>query len=1021
MDFDREYKKLNQAQKEAVDTLNGPVMVIAGPGTGKTQVLTLRIANILNKTDAQPNNILALTFTESGVKAMKQRLTKMVGESAYQIAINTFHSFANQVILENPDIFLINNQFSVLSDLERLDTIHTILDNNNFEYLKPANAPYFYANYISRAISNLKREGVTLNEYNKLINQNEKLIKAIENKDKRNAKDLKEIKDLEKQLELKKIYKLYEKEIAKLQRYDFEDLINFVVEKFETNEELLKSYQEKFQYILVDEFQDTNNAQYKILKLLTNHWGEKADIFAVGDDEQSIYRFQGASLENITRFLEDFPSTTLVNLVQNYRSTQNILDTSREVINHNTQSIQNHIKDLSKNLKSNTNQNSPLNVLHYSNGALETFSIAKKIERLVKAGEKQKEIAVIFRNNSDADEMAKALSGLNISYNLQGGSNILDNLYVKAFVKLLTVITKVQEHEEDIDLFTLLNYEYLGLDYVDNLKIARFATQKRINFFEAITSKEFSDKKVVEKPDKYLDLILTKIPKWNHVDAENIFTKTFEVILNESGFLDYILKLENSTDAINKINSLFSQVQTQVNSNKNLKLKDFLRNIDILNQNYIKIPEQDLDIKSNAITLTTAHKSKGLEFKHVFIYKCVDKKWGNTRDVNYIPLPKGIIKTESADKNEEERRLFYVALTRSKQFAYISYSEEYANTWGIKQTDPSIFTIEVAEELCDKKEPEDLESKKMVSLASKMLLQKEATNEVSANEKLLLQELIEKYKMSVTGLNTYLQCPYKFKLNTILRTPRAKAPYLALGTAVHKALEEYYKSIIATNKTPKDDFLIQEFEKALNKEVLTKKEKKTQLRKGKAILNSYLKNYKDQIKKPEYLERLFGYGFSKIYVKDVPLVGKVDRVDLIKQEQGEKVVRVVDYKTGKVKTKGEIEGTTMYSDGSAKRQLVFYKILCDLDKTFRYTAQKFELDYVGDGKIETKPKKHEFEITSKEVEGLKLIIVDSMNKIRRFKFEKTTEYNNCQFCDYKDHCWPDGIPTKQYQQGALEI
>lgn len=1024
MDFDKEYKKLNKSQKAAVDTLNGPVMVIAGPGTGKTQVLTLRIANILKNTDIDPTNILALTFTESGVKAMKERLIKLIGEQAYHVNINTFHSFANQIILENPDIFLIGSRFSVLSDLERLDTIHKILDSKKLENLKPTNAPYFFASYISRAISDLKREGITYKKYSKLTSNNQKLINKLQNQTKKSAADLKEIKNLKKQLELKEIYKEYEVEIKKIERYDFEDLINIVIEKFGKNEELLKTYQEKFQYILADEFQDTNNAQYKILKLLTSHWGETADIFTVGDDDQSIYRFQGASVENMLTFLSDFKNATVINLTKNYRSNQSVLDVSKNIIDNNKTSIQKAIPQISKNLtsaikkkshyvgKSDLPIESKIKIYQFSNGVLESYYVAKKIKKLIEQGENPNEIAVIYRNNSDSADISKALSKLKIKYNLQGGENILIDGHVKKFLKLLTVIEQIKSKNEDIDMFTLFNYEYLGFDYVDTLKISRFASQKRTNFFEALTHKDFIDGKVIqkEKAEKYTQFVEQTIPNWIKVNENSTFTKTFETILNESGFLNYTLEQENSGELINKINSLYGEAQTQINGNNDLKLKDFLANIEVLNSNYLKVLEKDFDIKSNSVTLTTAHKAKGLEFKHVFIYRCVNKKWGNNRNIEYIKLPEGIVKEKSGE-NEEERRLFYVALTRAKANIYISYSNEYSNSWGLSQADPSMFLLELPKNLIEKHSSEKLESDILIKNAQKIFLQVAKDTKVSRQESEILKSLIENYKLSVTGLNTYLSCPYKFKLNTILRTPRAKATYLSLGTAVHKAFEEYYKKYMNDDKLPNKSFLLDEYKKALNNEILTKKEREDLKEKGIKILSNYFEIYKDKFKKPEYLERLFGYGFGKVYVSNVPLVGKVDRIEVIDNKSVPKTVKVVDYKTGNEKSKNEVEGNTKYSTGNEKRQLVFYKILCDLDKTFRLNAQQFELDYVGSGKPNSKPVKHEFTISKSEVKDLKKLIIDTMKKIRSLQFDRTKDYTVCKYCDFADHCWPEGIPT----------
>lgn len=1026
-EFEKAYNRLNAQQKTAVDTIDGPVLVVAGPGTGKTQILTLRIANIILKTGIEPESILALTFTESGVKAMRERLAKFIGHTAYYVNITTFHSFSSEVLNSNPDYFLLGNNSRIATDLEKLTIIQNILNKSvdEVEYIRPAGDPFFYSNYILRCISDLKREGVTYKKYKDLIRGHKKNIEELENQNKITAKDKNIIKDLSKQIELGFIYKNYQKELKRQNLYDFEDLINKVNYNFKKFPTLLQDYQEKYQYILVDEFQDTNNAQYQILRNLTSYWGPEADIFAVGDDEQSIYRFQGASLQNILDFTKDFPNTTVITLKENYRSTQLILDSSRSLIKNNNISIEKYFSQIDKELNANTNLDK-LNIttINFSNGLTEAYYISTKIKELIENGEDPNEIAVLYRYNSDSAQIANMLSKMNVLYNLEGGENILTHPTITKFVHLLKVIELSKNNEENLDLFNILSLEFLGFDEVDNLKITRKAANKKTTLYSYILSSDFIKDKIVEDPQKYLDFLVEKLPYWQKIDQQKVFTETFEKILEDSGYLNYILSQENPIEEINKINSLYEEVKSWVNINQKLKIADFLQNIEILNKNNLKIPETDFDISSNAVTLCTAHKSKGLEFKHVFIYGFTDKKWGNNTVRELIKLPEGILAKEVEDakkeKNEDERRLFYVSLTRAKQNLCITSANKYVTSWGEKETEKSMFYYELPQECIDEKNIEKIETKDFIKEALKNVFISTETTNVSDNEKALLQNLIENYKLSPTGLKTYLDCGYKFKLNTLLKTPRSKATYLSFGTAIHTALENMYRKYKAEKKLPAYDFLYETFEAALKKEPLSEKELKTHLKLGKRLLITYYENYKDEFVKPEYLERTFGRGFNKIMLEDIELTGKVDRIEETKTESGVKYVKVVDYKTGKPKSRNEILGKTKYSDGDYKRQLVFYKILCDLDRTFKYKAVSFELDFVGDGRG-AKPKKEIFEITEQEVQELKDLIMETMQKIRNMQFERTTDYTICDKCDYKLHCWPNGTPTIAYKQNTLEL
>ncbi|NCT55962.1 ATP-dependent helicase [bacterium] len=1032
--FNKLYKQLNQAQKAAVDTLNGPVMVVAGPGTGKTQILTLRIANILQKTDADPGSILAITFTETGAKAMRERLASIIGKQAYYVNITTFHSFASSVINDNPDFFYFNENARVIGDLERLQIFEQILDEQKqIELLKPTNSKYFYVNSIISAIKDLKREGVTLNKFEKLIVNNEQLTTDLENKEKTTYEEKKQIKDFKKQIELSILYEHYEVKIKELGLYDFEDMINYVNEKLENEEELAQKYQEKFQYILVDEFQDTNNAQYSIIKNLTSFWGQDADVFVVGDDDQSIYRFQGASVANMLDFQKDFVGSTLITLKNNYRSTQLILDASRNVISNNQQSIEKFVKGIDKALVSQTQtstslpvQASKIQTSTFSNGLIENYYIATQVKKLIDNGEDPSEIAVLFRHNSDSNELAEIFSKLGIFYNLEGGQNILKSPHIAKFLDLLKVIEYSKSNTENLDLFTILSYNYLGFDYLENLKLAKYASTKRKSIEQVILEDDFEKKSGLTNPTKYSTFIKQTIVEWQNFDAENPITRTFEKVLEESGYLQYMLSQKDSVEEINKINTLYNEVQRLVIANNKAQIKDLLEGLTLMEQNNIGIYEKDLDIAKNTVTLSTAHKSKGLEFKHVFIYAFNDKKWGNNPTRELIKLPDLIASNSKtkvgeetdSDPNEDERRLFYVALTRAKQSVYISRSNEYQTPWGVRQMEASMFLLELPKEFVTGIDTAKIETKEFVNTSLKTQLSFVKDHQMQNDEKEYLDEIVKDINLSVTALNTYLECGYKFKLNNLLRTPRAKTIYLSFGTAVHKALEEFYNEYLEEDTLPDSQMLVSSYLKALEKEVLTESEREALIKKGKSVLANYHKHYSKEFKNPEYLERLFGYGFAKIYVGDTPIVGKVDRIEQLKKEDGQTYVKVIDYKTGKPKSKNEIEGKTKYSDGGYKRQLVFYKLLCDLDKTFKYKAEQFELDFVEPNDT-GKYKKEVFIITEEEVKELKEVIIQTMKDIRELKFERTTDYLICGNCDYQRHCWPNGIPKLQYKQNTL--
>ena len=990
----------------AVAAIEGPVMVAAGPGTGKTQILAARIANILTRTDVPPDAVLALTFTESGVRAMRERLTGLIGPTAYYVNIATFHSFCSDIIKSHPDEFVMTEDLEPLSDLQRLQIFREILDEGDFFALKPLTNHYFYVSAIIKAIQDLKREGILPADLEKLVGGDRRVAPLPNGRTHRSAPTDKEV---EKQQELLQIYQTYEKVLQQKGLFDFEDMINFVVSKFKDDEGFLRVYQERYQYILVDEFQDTNNAQNEVINLLCSYW-EEPNIFVVGDANQSIYRFQGASTENMVGFARRYPTCQKITLTKNYRSTQLILDAATSLISRNELRLSKIFPEipewLESTIKKTKKATSKVMVGEFTSPTAESLFVAQEIKNLVTKGVSPSEIAVIYRHNRDSSVFADALARFGLAYNLGGGQNILEDYDLQKFLLLLTAIKNSRDGSDDLDWFALFNYDFFGFDSLDVLRLSRFAATYKINLLEAIGHPDFPKVSKVSNPNKFVEF-RDRLAIWEKTDAEKSFVEFFEVVLNESGFLAWVLKQPDSFEKLNRLNSLFSEVKKLNFATRSLGLREFLKSIELMQESRLSISEETSLTSENFVTLTTAHKAKGLEYAYVFIVGCADKKWGNNVVRELIKLPEGIIKNTDVskkEKNEDERRLFYVALTRAKVKVYVTYAKSSGDNGG-KEAVPSMFIAEI-----DERFKETLEIKKSESSSSnllKLMLQPVKAINRSKEEDEFLREMLKDFKLSVTALDTYLDCHYKFKLNNILRTTRAKGKSLALGTAAHAALDSLFKEFISAGKVPSLNFFLSSFKEAAQKELLSKKDLRAVITQGLKILASYYEENKTKFTKPIFTEKMFGYGFGKVYLGDIPLVGKVDRVDLL--EPGKKLVRVVDYKTGKPKTRGEIEGTTKTSNGSYKRQLVFYRLLIDLDRTFNYEFAEAELDFLGDKGGDSK--REVFAITREETEELKKVIIESTKGIRGLDFPKTTDYKVCRFCDYKNHCWPEGVPA----------
>ncbi len=1006
--FQKAYKELNPSQKQAVDAIEGPVMVIAGPGTGKTQIVATRIANILLNTDTEPSAILALTFTDSAAVAMRDRLIKLIGQPAYRIHISTFHSFCSQVIKDYPDYFTIAPQAQPLTDLEHFQIIHTILDENSFDLLKPTNSPYYYAKAIVSALQDLKREAVEPSYFKQIIK--EQLEEINSQKDDLSTTEFnRKTRTLNKNLELVKIYFQYRELLQDKGRYDFADMINFVIDKFQENQELLAQFQERFHYFLVDEYQDTNSAQNKIVNLLTSHWEERANIFVVGDDQQSIYRFAGASLENPLEFTDQYPKAKVITLKNNYRSQQTILDAAHQLISYNDFDLQNVFANLDRQLEAQIDlPDKKITLVNLDHQLVEQNYIALKIKQLIKNKTSPDQISIIVRNNTDLNPLADILRHHQIPFSLKGNQDVLNSTVVKYLIKLFKVINKSKQALDDLDLFTVLHYPFFNIDSLDILKLSRNASQQKTTLVDLISKEDFSQSQIVNNPEKFTNF-LKQLHSWHKLDSQATFTEFVQKVLEQSGLLKWSLDQPNSSLQLVNLNAFFSEIKNINQSHRELNLNQFLEYLELMHQNRLTISQPDFGQAQQQVTLTTAHKAKGLEWDHVFIFQAIDGHWGNQTIRQLIKLPPQILKKGDKiqhDPIEDERRLFYVAMTRAKKDLTITYADSYNKNGRTRQAVPSQFISEIPQKFIDKIE-HSYDKEQLEKLLIK-LLQPAVSSKINKKQAQYLENIIKDFKLSVTALNTYLECPYKFKLNNLLKVPKAKQPYLSFGTAVHTALEKFHSKLKKDRKTPKKSFLIKQFKESLKQEILTSQELSTRLEHGEKVLSAYYDLHHKKFSPAYFVERYFGGFKSQVFLDDIQLSGKIDRIDLV--DSNPKTVRLVDYKTGKRKTRGQIKGTTKNSQGNLKRQLVFYKLLVDLDNSLNVHAKTTQLDFVEAPHRENKEGREDFSITTQEVDELKKIIKQAVKQIRDLNFPRTDDKSVCSRCDFKDHCWPKGIP-----------
>jgi len=1008
--------KLNPEQQLAVDTLEGPVMVIAGAGTGKTEVIAHRIANILAKTQTTPGSILCLTFTDTAVNAMRTRLMNIIGPTAYSVRIHTFHSFCNEVIQNHPDEFIFGKDIEPLDDLEKIEIINDLIEKlPDGSVLKPWGDHYFYQRDIIASLQTLKRENISFNQLNKLISDEDSflshttkhysLLKTLR-VGKTLESDLAKIvdsiplnslityhstlyknggydigaaktpavnfknalikifdnltKDIIKQKELALIYLGYQSELQLRGRYDFDDMILSVVKAFKSNTDLLRQYQEQYQYFLVDEFQDTNTAQNEILNLLCEYF-DNPNIFVVGDDDQSVFRFQGASIENIFDFYQKYKTPPIV-LKNNYRSHQLILDSSTSVIKNNQNRIANYIKDVDKSLKSSSTVDpDPINIIPVNSTLEENYFVVTQIKKLLESGTKPSEIAVLYRNNADILDLAESLNSENIKFYLSSDQNVLDSPHIRQLINLLEYI--VFPKRSDL-YYHILASDYFNLKSIDLLK--KYKKDPNLSSNSLIKIRN-------------LDRRIAIARRW----LENLTPdKFFNKVIRRFKFLHYCL-LQKNPQILNHLLTFYSEFK-RLTIDKKISIEQFLNRLDTLSENKLGITASPLTIDNDSsIQLLTVHRAKGLEFEHVFLIKVIDKKWGNTRDTSHLRLPYGILKYDIAkeveDSNEDERRLFYVALTRAKKQIYISYATK-TNT--NRDQLPSVFISEIDPKLIEIK---TLPSDTQIKALEQFFPLKEYSVDPDYSQ-YLKNYLTTDYIFNVTHLNSYLRCPFCFYHQTILRIPAVKDKFSSLGTAVHAALSDLYFHQPNTLSN-----IISIFAKTLIKEGLNKNDHQESILRGTQILTDYFNNYHPNLCK--IVKTDYDFKSANIHLNNIPLTGKIDLIEYLATNQ----INVVDFKTGNPDTKYQ----ELSPEGDYFRQLAFYKLLISLDPNFRQELNLGIIDFVQKSKTKDIFIRKEIKISDTDVDNLKQLITDVYNNILNLEFFKLgTECKDHQHVHY---------------------
>ena len=801
--FQQRVQILNADQRRAVQAVEGPVMLLAGPGSGKTEVLAARIANILLTTDAEPHNILCLTFTNASVTAMRQRLARYIGAAAHHVGIHTFHSFCNEVIQDFSESFPVRD-LEPIDELSQVQFLESALDALSADNPLFSKFGYTELYTIKSLIGLIKQENWSSQQINQALDEYlaqrkhdpEMYYKTNtrygKKGDFRQAKYAKEVKKYAKLRAATDIFTSYQEYLRKQGKYDFADMILWVVDAFQKDEVILQHYQEQYQYILVDEYQDTSGSQNQLLHLLCSYW-DAPNIFVVGDDDQSIYRFQGANVTNLIDFQKRYAdSLQTILMTQNYRSTQKILDIAQGIIEHNIERLAG--KKDSVLIASNPDINSlptTTKIIEYDTSMSEAAQVANQIKSLSMSGQDLREIAVLYRKHRQAESFVDQLEALQVPFQIKKTVNVLELPLAKNILRIMHWVNDYQSHTQSRDhhLFHLLHLPYWNVSVSDIAKI--YATTR-------IARQSFTD--VVLDPEKLktiqhlrgLDALLDFSQQLNDL-LQRVETmrlpEFFEHVLN-MGVLQWTQQQGDSIWQLRILTTLFQHIKELVNAQEVDSLTSYLALIEQMQRHHVSLPITQVTGKSDGVQLMTCHGAKGLEFEHVFVVGMQKSVWEKARESRQFTLPPTLPVSNAGDNEEELRRLFFVALTRAKQHLHVSFAQ-HDDTTG-RDLERSQFVDEMLESphvLLERAVSDAQMQQNMLIHA----LQATPHWQESYVDHDYVKHLLQNLHMSVTSLTKYLACAVQFYFEDLLRVPQAMNANMAFGSAIHAALEAVYR------------------------------------------------------------------------------------------------------------------------------------------------------------------------------------------------------------------------------------
>lgn len=1003
---------LNASQEQAARHIEGPLLVIAGPGTGKTTLLSHRILHILQHTDTLPEQILCMTFTDAGTIAMRQKLEQSMGSDSYRVHIFTFHAFCNDLIQRYSD-YIGHPELKPVSDLEQREMGRKLIDSFPMHHALRRNRGmlYYDLQHLIKLYDWMKKEDKSPEDLETLVHS---YLQDLPNRDEfcyqKNYKEFKkgdpkpdkikaETQAMEKLMAAAESFPTFNRMMTEAGRFDFNDMILWVLQMLKDHEHIRLDLQERYQYLMVDEFQDTNGAQYELVSILASYWEDNPNLFVVGDDDQSIYRFQGANVENIQHFVTQYEShLKTVVLTENYRSSQFILDAAMQVIQHNTQRIAQG--KLSKQLKASLNTSTQtVRILECANPLHETAFVAYRIQELLEQGVKPSEIAVIYRSHQQSERLRKFLLPILDKHHsalyLKKKDNVLEHPEVMSLRSLLEYLALESGYPGTGDhlLFKILHTECFGLKALSiaaffakaaNIRRKQAGTLLRRLLSEVGPDTEGVWQEVLNPSERnHLSRVAEQLERWISESHQLTTLGIIEKVMHESGMIRLAVASGGQTgNRLQALQSFFDFAKEEVIRRQPYTLSNLMETLRLLDEEKLVVEQETLYYRKDGVNFLSAHGAKGLEFEHVFMIECTDDRW-EKRQNRGLPfgLHKLFIENET-ELMEEERRLFYVGMTRAKSHLYISYP---AADLKEKKKERSRFVSEAAESASTFQQKVHFSDEELHPVIASEL-QPEPGIPDAMIQAGYLDQFMNEYRLSVTHISSYLKCPVDFYYNHVLRIPAAMNDAMSFGNAMHQALEWFFKQFRNSEytKLPSAEELVRVFEQQLESQqhAFTKAQFQRRMESGKEWLKErYRQHHQTWLSEtPFETEKQL----SQIVIQGIPVKGVIDKMVY----QGEHRVRVVDYKTGKsdpasrrsklARPKADATEEDSFEKqfgGDYWRQIVFYKLLAEHDPMNKFKVSEGTIEFLepDDERFVTEHMKVEAEDEQKVIEQMQFV------------------------------------------------